>query len=151
MQNLFMIKSTTYAPIPEIKIPGKIINLPIMNQEENAERDQREERYRVSQDDVSIIRKEVNKLTQSVGELTQAVRDQSQALLGNEFGGKGLVERVDAVEEMAKALTKKLEDIIAHAKSRETYVRIIWGLICFVVGTIFVAIIDRLIPSVKPK
>lgn len=120
----------------------------LMNHDDS-EKSEREERYRVSQDDVAIIRKEVNKLTQVVGDLTQAVRDQSQALRGNEFGGKGLVERVDDVERIALALTKKLEDIIAHAKSRETYIRIIWGLICFVVGTIFVAIIDRLIPAVK--
>lgn len=113
------------------------------------EENEREERYRISQDDVSIIRKEVNKLTQVVGDLTQAVRDQSQAIKGNEFGGKGLAERVDDVEIIALGLTKKIEEIIAHAKSRETYVRIIWGLICFVIGTVFVAIIDRLIPSVK--
>jgi t-SNARE complex subunit (syntaxin) len=143
-----MTDAITHATLP---VPAKLIpfNIPIMNHEE--ENTQREERYRISQDDVSIIRKEVNKLTEVVGDLTQAVRDQSQALRGNDFGGKGLVERVDDVEEMAKALTKKIDDIIAHAKSRETYIRIIWGLICFVVGTIFVAIIDRLIPSVKSK
>jgi hypothetical protein len=129
-----------------VKMP---FNLPIMNQQENAERSERDERYRVSQDDVSIIRKEVNKLTQVVGDLTQAVRDQSLAIKGNEFGGKGLAERLDDVEEMANNLTKKIEDVVAHAKSRETYVRIIWGLICFVVGTIFVAIIDRIIPTGK--
>jgi len=109
---------------------------------EQSENQEREERYRVSQDDVAIIRKEVNKLTQVVGDLTQAIR-------GNDFGNDGLLNRLEKVEETADALKNRIEDVIQHAKSRETYVRIIWGLICFVVGTIFVAIIDRLIPAAK--
>jgi len=132
---------------------GKLLkidfNLPIMNHEENTERSEREERYRISQDDVSIIRKEVNMLTGAVGDLKTETIKVVEALQGNKFGNKGLIERIDTVESMAKALEKRLEDVIAHAKSRETYVRIIWGLICFVVGTIFVAIIDRLIPPGK--
>ena len=40
----------------------------LMNHED-IEKSEREERYRVSQDDVAIIRKEVNKLTQVVGDL----------------------------------------------------------------------------------
>jgi hypothetical protein len=139
---IFMTELIGYTPLPEVRLPAKLIpfNVPIMNHEED--NTQREERYRISQDDVSIIRKEVNKLTQVVGDLTQAIR-------GNDFGNDGLLKRLETVEETADMLKKRIEDVVQHAKSRETYVRIIWGLICFVFGTIFVAIIDRLIPSKK--
>jgi hypothetical protein len=144
---------------PTIK-PGKLLkidfNSPIMNHEENTERQEREERYRLSQDDVSIIRKEVNQLTGAVGEMKGEVTKVVEAIQGNKYGNKGLLERIDGVEHLGNSLSKRIdevnkriEDVVSHAKSRETYVRIIWGLICFVVGTIFVAIIDRLIPSVK--
>jgi hypothetical protein len=111
---------------------------------EQSDNQEREERYRVSQDDVAIIRKEVNKLTQVVGDLTQAIR-------GNDFGNDGLLNRLEKVEDTADALKKRIEDVIQHAKSRETYVRIIWGLICFVVGTIFMVIINRIVPVFAPK
>lgn len=133
---------------------GKLLkidfNVPIMNpNEENVERSEREERYRVSQDDTSIIRKEVNLLTSAVGDMKMEVMKVAEALQGNKFGNKGIIDRLEFVEKTAKALEDRIENVIAHAKSRETYVRIIWGLICFVVGTIVVAIIDRLIPSGK--
>lgn len=141
--------------LPEVRLPAKLVNmtfnLPIMNLQENAERSEREERYKVSQDDVSIIRKEVNLLTSAVGDLKQETLKMVEALQGNKYGNKGILERLEAVEATAKSLEGKVEDVITHAKSRETYVRIIWGLICFVVGTIFVAIIDRLIPASKGK
>ena len=112
--------------------------IPIMDHEKN------EERYRYSQDDITVIRKEVNKLTQVVGDLTDAIR-------GNDLGNKGFVVRLEAVEKMAETLTKKINDIVANAKSRDTYVKIIWGLICFVIGTIFMVIVNKLVPSVIPK
>jgi hypothetical protein len=112
-----------------------------MNHEENNER---EERYRASQDDVSIIRKELNKLTKAVGDLADSLR-------GDDLGNKGLVFRIEQVEKTADDLKKRIEDVIQRAKSRETYVRIIWGLICFVVGTVFMVILNRLIPIIAPK
>jgi len=140
-------------PLSRASLPAKLVKMtfnPIsMNPQEQADKSERDERYRVSQDDVSVIRKEVNKLTEAVGDLKQETQKMVEALQGNKYGNKGILERLEAVEVTAKALENKVEDVIQHAKSRETYVRIIWGLICFVVGTIFVAIIDRLIPSAK--
>jgi len=162
MQITFMTELTINNPLPEARLPAKLVTMtfnPInMNPQEQADKSEREERYRVSQDDVSVIRKEVNKLTQVVGELANEQRDLAQSLRGNNLGNKGLINRIEIgeqtineVKESVDGLTKRLDKIVAEAKSRETYVRIIWGLICFVVGTIFVAIIDRLIPSGKTK
>ena len=111
--------------------------LPIMDQKN-------EEKYRYSNDDMTVIRKEVNKLTQVVGDLTDAIR-------GNNLGNKGFIVRLEAVEQMAETLTKRLNEIVASAKSRETYIRIIWGMICFVVGTVFMVIINKLVPTVSVK
>jgi hypothetical protein len=155
-----MTDAFIHPTLPKVRLPAKLVNMtfnPIsMNTQEQSEKNEREERYRVSQDDVSVIRKEVNKLTQVVGELANEQRDLAQSLRGNNLGNKGLINRIEIgeqtineVKESVDGLTKRLDKIVAEAKSRETYVRIIWGLICFVVGTIFVAIIDRLIPSAK--
>lgn len=153
LKYLEMTEFITNSPLPEVHLPAKLVKMtfnPIsMNPQEQAEKSERDERYRVSQDDVSVIRKEVNKLTEVVGDLKQETLKMVEALQGNKYGNKGILERLEAVEVTAKSLEDKVEDVISHAKSRETYVRIIWGLICFVVGTIFVAIIDRLIPSGK--
>jgi hypothetical protein len=126
--------------LPEVRLPAKLI--PIMNHEE--ENTQREERYRISQDDTSIIRKEVNLLTSAVGEMKMEVMKVAEALQGNKFGNKGLIERIELVEEAADKLKKRIDDVIIHAKSRETYVRIIWGLLCALGGIIATVIIDRL-------
>jgi hypothetical protein len=155
-----MAENIANIPLPEVNTPAKLVkmtfNIPYMNQEENTERSEREERYRISQDDVSIIRKEVNLLTSAVGDLKIETTKVVEAIQGNKFGNKGLIERITQVEQMGVTLNTRVEEvnariekIIANAKSRETYVRIIWGLICFVVGTLFVAVIDRIIPSSK--
>ena len=131
---------------PPLK-PGKLIkidNYPIMNPQENAEKSEREERYRVSQDDTSIIRKEVNMLTSAVGDMKMEVMKVAEALQGNKFGNKGLIDRLEYVEKMAKSLEDRIEDVIAKAKSRETYVRIIWGLICGLVSMAATVVIERL-------
>lgn len=109
-----------------------------------SENEERENRYRISQDDTALIRREVNKLTIVVGDLAQALR-------GNDLGNIGLIGRLEVVEAAQKALYKRLEDVIQHAKSRETYIRIIWGLICFVVGTVFMVILNRIVPVFAPK
>ena len=145
MANLFIMTQPIIIESPK---PGKLLkidfNAPIMNPEENTDRQEREERYRVSQDDTSIIRKEVNLLTSAVGDMKMEVMKVAEALQGNKFGNRGLIERLEYVEKMAKSLEDKIEDVIAKAKSRETYVRIIWGLICGLVSMAATVVIERL-------
>jgi len=94
MANLFIMTQPIIIELPK---PGKLLkidfNAPIMNPEENTDRQEREERYRVSQDDTSIIRKEVNLLTSAVGDMKMEVMKVAEALQGNKFGNRGLIER----------------------------------------------------------
>jgi regulator of replication initiation timing len=149
-----MTDAIIHPPLPEVRLPAKLVNMtfnPIsMNTQEQSEKNEREERYRVSQDDVSVIRKEVNKLTEAVGDLKQETQKMVEALQGNKYGNKGILERLVAVEQTAKALEDKVEDVILKAKSRETYVRIIWGLIC-ALGSMAVTVIIERIWSPKGK
>ncbi|HSY77039.1 MAG TPA: hypothetical protein VK890_09300 [Bacteroidia bacterium] len=127
-----------------LPVQAKLIpfNLPIMNQEESIERDQREERYRGSQDDIHIIRHELNKLSGAVGELVVALR-------GNDFGSDGLIARVKEIEVETDKMKKRVDQIELVAKGRELHVRIIWGLVCFILGTAFVEFLRYLSPVYK--
>jgi len=98
-----------------------------MGQEETNEREIREERYRVSQDDISIIRKELNKLTAAVGDMVGALK-------GNDFGSEGLLNRVSKMEEMAEKLKDRLDELSITAKKRENQLLLLFTLIGALVG-----------------
>lgn len=108
-----------------------------MNQEETNERDAREERYRGSQDDILIIRKELNKLTGAVGELVTAFK-------GNDLGTEGMVAQVrDLIDEQAK-LKERLDDIERIAKMNQKYLFAFIGTLGVVLGSVVKTIIDHL-------
>jgi hypothetical protein len=113
-----------------------------MNHEESQERDEREERYRGSQDDISVIRKELNKLTGAVGELVVALK-------GNDFGTDGLIIRVREIEDETDKMKKRIDQIELVAKGKELHLRIIWGLVCFILGTAFVELLRYFSPVYK--
>jgi hypothetical protein len=108
-----------------------------MNHEESKERDDREERYRGSQDDISIIRKELNKLTGEVGKLVTAFK-------GNDLGTEGMVAQVRSVIEEQATLKSRLDDIERVARLNQKYLFAFIGTLGVVLGTIAKTIIDHL-------
>lgn len=101
-----------------------------------------EERYKESQDDISIIRRELNKLTGAVGEMVDCLK-------GNEFGQEGLVKQVKAVKEIAENLTARVTSLENSEKFREKAWRIVFLLCGTVIGSLFAKFIDHLIPTKK--
>jgi hypothetical protein len=113
-----------------------------MNKEENAERQEREGRYRESQDDISIIRREVNKLTGVVGELMVAIK-------GNDMGTEGMAKQIREIKEIADTLSDRVKDLEDKERFREKAWRVVFLLVGTVAGTYIKTIIDRLIPLKK--
>lgn len=108
-----------------------------MNHEETKERDGREDRYRGTQDDISIIRKELNKLTGAVGELVTAFK-------GNDLGTEGMVAQVRSVIEEQAKLKERLDDIERIAKTNQKYLFAFIGTVGVVLGSVVKTIIDHL-------
>lgn len=108
-----------------------------MNQEESNEREAREERYRGSQEDIMIIRKELNKLTGEVGKLVTAFK-------GNDLGTEGMVAQVrQVIEEQAK-MKRRLDEIERIAKINQKYLFAFIGTLGVVLGSIAKTVIDHL-------
>lgn len=82
-----------------------------MNQEETNESQKREGRYRESQDDTKIMRKQLEGISANVGEIMIALK-------GNDLGSDGLIKRVAAMEKVIKDLTDQLDDITVKADKR---------------------------------
>lgn len=114
-----------------------------MNHEESQERNVREERYKGSQDDIAIIRKELNKLTGAVGELVTAFK-------GNDLGTEGMVAQVRSVIEEQATLKSRLDDIERIARLNQKYLFAFIGTLGIVLGTIAKTIIDHLFTIKKP-
>jgi hypothetical protein len=108
-----------------------------MNHEESQERDAREERYRGSQDDISIIRRELNKLTGEVGKLVTAFK-------GDDLGREGMVAQVRTIIEEHVKLKTRLDDIERVARLNQKYLFAFIGTLGVVLGTVAKIIIDHL-------
>lgn len=108
-----------------------------MNHEETREREDREERYKGSQDDIAIIRKELNKLTGAVGDLVTAFK-------GNDLGTEGMVAQVRSVIEEQATLKSRLDDIERVARLNQKYLFAFIGTLGVVLGTIVKIVIDHL-------
>jgi len=108
-----------------------------MSLEESQERDDREERYRGSQDDIYIIRKELNKLTSEVGKLVTAFK-------GDDLGREGMVAQVRAIIEEHVKLKSRLDDIERVARLNQKYLFAFIGTLGVVLGTIAKTVIDHL-------
>ena len=114
-----------------------------MNQEETSEREQREGRYKESQDDVSVIRKELNKLTSAVGELVTAFR-------GNDLGTEGIISEVRKLvadqllmEKRFDKLEKRFEGIQGMAKTNQRYIMGFIAAIAAIIGAVGKSFIDH--------
>jgi chromosome segregation ATPase len=125
--------------IPLYKEPLKAIRM----SDPEVRRDQ-EERYRQSQDDVKMMRAELNKLTGSVGDLVVAIK-------GNDMGTEGILGRIKAMENKLHEFEDRLDATEMEAKEakleaakRQFYLMIIWGLTGTVVGTIFMSVINHI-------
>lgn len=106
----------------------------------NDEREEREERYRVSQSDISIIRKEINKLGGALGEIKTAIT-------GDAFGNEGLANRVKTWEEKLDDMDSRLSDMEVANKKRETNFAVIFTLVGGVVTALIMHLINKIFPT----
>lgn len=107
--------------------------------------EQKEERYRaaVTQGDIREIKRDVTDLAQKVGEVHAALIGSSLVQDG------GLVKRLKDCEDSVEVLRVKIDEAELAATKREFYVRVIWGLVCFIVGSSFVELLRYLSPVYK--
>lgn len=108
----------------------------------NEEKNDRESRYRDNQDDVRIMRQELNKLSGAVGDLVDCLK-------GNDFGEDGLVKQFKALKDETYRLKGRLDAIELSAKVNQKAWRIVYILLGTVGGTVLKIIIDHLIPVKK--
>src|SRR4051812_32402484 len=100
-------------------------------------KDEKEERYQAatSQKDIRDIKKEV-------ADLSNKLADVHTAIIGSPLAKDGgMVQRLADNESAVGELAKRLGDLELGLKQKEFYVRVIWGLIAFVIGsgvTIFI-------------
>ena len=101
-----------------------------MNQEEENEKIGKEERYERSQDSIEQINRKIDRLTGVTGDLVTAIR-------GNDLGTPGIVGQIkDMKADLRKAWERqddfddRLSDLSIKMGSRDTQMRIIWGLAC---------------------
>jgi chromosome segregation ATPase len=127
-----------------------------MNKEENVERQEREGRYRESQDDVSIIRREVNKLTGVIGEMKSTVASLETSIRGNDMGTEGFAKQIkdmsskmENFEDIAYKISDRVKDLEDKEKFKEKAWRIVFLVVGTIAGTWIKTIIDRLIPLKK--
>lgn len=113
-----------------------------MNQEESAKRQEQDERYRGSQDDISIIRKELNKLTGAVGEMVDCLK-------GNEFGQEGLVKQARELKIAFDTMNARVTNLENAEKFREKAWRIVFLLMGTILGSLMKSFFDRLVPIKK--
>lgn len=126
-------------------IPLYKSHLNVIRMSDPQTRQDQEDRYRHSQDDVKMMRTELNKLTGSVGELVVAIK-------GDDMGTtEGIVGRIKAMESKIHEFEDRLDATEMEAKEakleaakRQFYLMVIWGLTGTVVGTIFMSVINHL-------
>jgi chromosome segregation ATPase len=135
-----MTDALLHPTIPEVNLPAKIINLPIMNQEESTERDQREERYTDSQRVNRDINYKIDILVGKFGDLTGSVEDLKSAIQGDTMGNEGLLPRMAKIEKAQRDLKEELDEVKAANAKKLMY------LIAFftMLGVVGGYILDRL-------
>jgi predicted nucleic acid-binding Zn-ribbon protein len=112
--------------------------------------EEKEKRYRNSQDDIKVMRSELNKLTGSVGDLVVAIK-------GNDLGTEGMLGQMKRIQEKVAAFEDRLDaaelaakEATIEAAKKQFYLMIIWGLVGTVLGTIFMSVINHLFNTKKP-
>lgn len=108
---------------------------------ENA--NEKEERYRTAatQGDIREIKRDVTDLSQKVNEV-------HAALIGSPLAKDGgLVQRLLECETSVQTLKTKVETVELAGRERDKYIRWIWGLISFIIGSAFVELLKYLSPK----
>lgn len=100
----------------------------------------REERYRDSVNDLSVIRKQIDGLTKVLEDLVVAIR-------GNDFGNDGLIKRVGKVEVSTKEMENRMDDLSVKADKRANQI----GLIAIMSGTFMGIFIKWLFDYITTK
>lgn len=79
-------------------------NILLMSHEENEEKQERDERYKLSQGDARFMRERLDQVQASIGELMVAVK-------GNDLGTEGLVGQIKRMKQTVEEFDKRLEKI----------------------------------------
>lgn len=96
---------------------------------------EQEKQVPVTHDDIREIKRDMNGLSAKVSEV-------HAALIGSPLvRDGGLVKRLQECEDGLDKLQERVMQSETAAKQREFYIRWIWGLVAFVVGTVFVEFI----------
>lgn len=98
---------------------------------------QKDERYRVAvtQGDIREIKRDVTDLAQKVGEV-------HAALIGSPLvKDGGIVKRLSDCEASVELLLTKVQEAENAGKRRDRYINWIWGLVSFIVGSVFVELL----------
>lgn len=121
----------------------------LRHMEQKNEQPEKEARYRAANDDIRLVRNELNKLSLSMGEMLVAIK-------GNDLGTTGLVgqikefkQRLDAFEERLDGAEQSARDAQLQADKKQFYLIIIWGVIGSAAGVIFASIIYHFFPKSK--
>lgn len=94
-------------------------------------KEEREDRFQVvtTQKDIRDIKKEV-------ADLSNKLADVHTAIIGSPLAKDGgMVQRLADNEDAVSNLNKRLDNLELGLKQKEFYVRVIWGLISFVIGS----------------
>lgn len=102
-------------------------------------KEEKEDRYQVvtTQKDIRDIKKEV-------ADLSNKLADVHTAIIGSPLAKDGgMVQRLADNENSVSEISRRLDALELGLKQKEFYVRVIWGLIAFVIGsgvTIFIKV-----------
>ena len=83
-----------------------------MDEQETTDRNEKERRYAVTQDDIRIIRKELNVLTGQVGKLFTANEQLLMAIRGDaSMGHEGMIKRVESFKDDLDSMRLQIIEI----------------------------------------
>ena len=106
------------------------------------DKEQKEQRYQVA-----VTQGDIREIKRDVTDLAQKVNEVHAALIGSALvQDGGIVQRLKDCEDAVETLQKKVDEADLAATKREFYVRWIWGLVCFIVGSAFVELLRYLSP-----
>lgn len=125
-----------------------------MNEQESHEKNEQDRRYRGSQDDISIMRKQLERLAGNVGDMSNQYRELIVAIRGNDLGTDGIVgqikqmrEKIDEFEERLNLAETKAVQEKAEADKQRFKVTAVWILLGSLATLIGKWILDHLFSS----
>ena len=129
-----------------IHLPAKIIpfNLPIMDQQQQEEKSERDERYKLSRDDTREMRNLLDRLIGEVGDLMVAIK-------GNDLGTEGIVGQLKSMKTKIEEFEARLNHIQSQAKLERFKMATIWSLLGALGMSLLYWIMEHVFGGTAPK